>query len=153
MPETSQSIEKITQKTLTKDILNLLSQNDLSISEISSKLKTDKIQSIIAVLSELQYFGLVIPIENQNKSKKDFNNQLNSDPIMGDFLSNPLDNWLSPLGIPIRDYHTLWESLNQNKGIEHYQFLKNTTFKIPEPLKQRFKNENQSNKKKKKLSN
>jgi len=140
MSNTNIRIEKIIQKSLARDILYLLSHNDLTIPQIASDLKTEDIQSIVAFLSELHYLGLVIPIETQNTKTTVLEKKEEKDMIKEDFLSKPSINWLSPLGISIRDYHSLWQSLNQNKNVEQEHLVKEMLFKVPESLKQRFKN-------------
>ena len=147
MADTNLRIEKIIQKSFARDILYLLSQKDLTIKQIASNLKTDNIQLIVAFLFELHYLGLVTPNEIQHTKKNGIEDKIDNYVIRETFLPNPSVNRLSPLGIPIKDYHSLWQSLDQDRSVTQDKILEEITFRVPEPLKQRFKNIELQNKK------
>ena len=141
MPEESSQLEKMLNQPIAKKILEFLTKEDLSITQISKKMNTIDIQTIIAFVAELQRLGLIIPSSNESIERKT-NEVENNFENPNEMIQIPRHEWFSPLGLAIPEYNALWEEVVKQKGKSNPKVLDNLIFTIPETLKEQFKNDN-----------
>ena len=131
------SVQKLLEKPVVKDILELLVKDVLSISQIIDKLKNDDVQMILAILTELQYFGVITPLKVENKEKYEIQNQ-HKDVSSADSLINLPSTLDPPLGIPIGDYNTLWKKISESNRNSDLSILKIVNFTLNASFKEKF---------------
>ena len=141
MPEESSQLKKMLNQPIAKKILEFLTKKDLTIAQISKKMNTIDIQTIIAFIAELQRLGLIIPASNESIERKPNEVENNFDKP-DEMLHIPRHEWFSPLGLAIPEYNALWEEVVKQKGKSYPKVLDNLIFTIPETLKEQFKNDN-----------
>jgi predicted transcriptional regulator len=141
MPEESSQLEKMLNQPIAKKILEFLTKEDLSITQIFKKMNNIDIQTIIAFIAELQRLGLIIPTSNESIERKT-NEVENNFENPNEMIQIPRHEWFSPLGLPIPDYNALWEEVVKQKGKSNPKVLDNLIFTIPDTLKEQFKNDN-----------
>ncbi len=141
MSEETSELEKMLNQPIAKKILQFLAKEDLSISQISKKMKDIDIQKIIAFFAELQRLGLIIPTSNESIERKT-NEVENNLEKTAEIIQIPRHEWFSPLGLAIPEYNALWEEVVKQKGKSHPKILDNLIFTIPDTLKEQFKNDN-----------
>jgi hypothetical protein len=141
MPEESSQLEKMLNQPIAKKILKLLAKEDLSITQVSKKMNSIDIQTIIAFIAELQRLGLIIPASNESIERKT-NEVENNLENPNDMIQIPRHEWFSPLGLAIPEYNALWEEVVEQKGKSNPKVLDNLIFTIPDTLKEQFKNDN-----------
>lgn len=140
MSKKGSQIEKVLNQPVAKTILQLLTKEPLSISQIYKKLQNIDIQTIIAFIVELQRFGLIIPSSKEfnkqktNETEKDINK-------LDEIMQIPRHEWFSPLGLTIPEYNSLWEEVGKKKGSSYPEILNTLIFTIPDTLKEQFKND------------
>ncbi|UCE12815.1 MAG: hypothetical protein JSV04_11550 [Candidatus Heimdallarchaeota archaeon] len=108
-------LSKLLENLHATSILQLLVKNPCTISQIMRTLQTDA-ETTIAVLGELHHFGL---IERVEKTSIDMTTMNQEEKITRniDFLSEPrLGIPPTPLGIPLKDYSSLWEKIRDNSN-------------------------------------
>ena len=141
MFEKNSQIEKMLNQPIAQEILGFLANEDLSIAQISEKLKNIDIQKIIAYLAELQRLGLITPSSNEFIEKE--TNQIeNNNDRPSEILQILRHEWFSPLGLAIPEYNALWEETSRKKGKSSPKILDNLIFTIPDKLKEHFKEDN-----------
>jgi hypothetical protein len=140
MPEESSQLKKMLNQPIAKKILEFLTKKDLTIAQISKKMNTIDIQTIIAFIAELQRLGLIIPASNESIERK-ANEVENSIEIPNEMIQIPRHEWFSPLGLAIPEYNALWEEVVKQKGKSNPKVLDNLIFTIPDTLKEQFKND------------
>lgn len=131
------SVQKLLEKPVVKDILELLVKDRLSISQIIDKLKIDDVQMILAILTELQYFGVITPLKAENNEKLEIQNQ-HKDVSSTDSLINLPSTLDPPLGIPIGDYNTLWKKISESNRNSDLSILKIVNFTLNASFKEKF---------------
>ena len=133
-------IAKLLDNPLALPILHLLINKQMSIPQITKSLgnlDTD-MPTVIAVLGELYYFGLVerVPtpivnysVQEQRNSRREENNH---------FLEYRLIS-PTPLGIPLHNYVSLWQEVLQHPDQMNFEGMNNWIFSIPENLRKEIK--------------
>ncbi len=132
-------LSKLLKNPISTLILQILSKNQLTIPQILKSLQeidTD-IQTVIAVLGELYHFGLVQRVEMNNlgiSSQNQFQQKRKNK-----FLPKPeLAIHLTPLGIPLPNYVSLWEEIIQHPDNLDSSELNNWIFTVPNHIRKNF---------------
>lgn len=132
-------LSKLLKNPISTPILQILSKKQLTIPQILKSLQeidTD-IQTVIAVLGELYHFGLIKRVEMNNlgiSSQNQFQQKRNKG-----LLPKPeLSIHLTPLGIPLPDYVSLWEEIIQHPDHLDSSELNSWIFTVPNHIRQNF---------------
>jgi hypothetical protein len=140
MMQFHEMIVKLLDNPVSLPILRLLTKKQMSIPQIMKSLENHDVDmpTVIAVLGELYYFGLVeqvqtpimnssaqIPIDSRREENKPFHEYR---------LISP-----TPLGIPLHDYVSLWKEVLQHPDQINFDGMNNWIFFIPENLRKEIK--------------
>jgi hypothetical protein len=127
-------ISKLLDHPITIPILKKLSERPLTISQILNLMEDDvDYSTIFAILVELYYFGLVEqskPVGRDKlsqRSKKIENDSENIQDVV-------LRTHKATLGIPLIDYISLWENVQQDPKEKDLEELNSRTFFVPNQL-------------------
>lgn len=133
-------IVKLLDNSLSLPILQLLTDKQMSIPQITKtlgNLDTD-MPTVIAVLAELYYFGLVervpIPIMNSSIQEQVDSRREENKPFHEYKLISP-----TPLGIPLHNYVSIWEEVLQHPDPINFEGMNNWIFSISENLRNEIK--------------
>ncbi|MFX0149790.1 MAG: hypothetical protein ACFFAJ_03320 [Candidatus Hodarchaeota archaeon] len=133
-------ISKLLDHPLTIPILKKLSKRPLTIAQILNSIEDDVDSStILAILVELYYFGLVEqskPIGKDELPQRSNKIERDSDNLQDIVLQTHKPT----LGIPLVDYISLWENVQQDPNEKDFEELKKRTFSVPNQLAKIFIN-------------
>ena len=136
--------EKLLERPIARQIMKLLVDNNLSISEIVKKIPNSDSQTIIAFLAELQRFGLIELSETSSKETEDVPKNQSQNFLEIEAFNTKISQF-PPLGISIMEYNKLWENISRENGQINLKELENSTFTVPSTLKHLFKTEKPTN--------
>ncbi len=144
MENVDNQTKKLLERPLAKEIMKLLTKNDLSISQIINKMKNFDTQTIIAFLTELQRFGL---IEQTSSSMESYDELEKKRSPIKESNENFTDKTTQfpPLKISVMAYNKLWEDASRENGQINLHDLEKYTFTVPSTLKQLFKPDKSNN--------
>lgn len=135
MMQFHEMIAKLLDNPLSLTILHLLTDKPMSIPQITKSLGNLDIDmpTVVAVLGELYYFGLVerVPTPRINSSVHE---QINSRREESKSLHEYRLISQIPLGIPLHNYVSLWEEVLQHPNQLNFEGMNNWIFSIPENL-------------------
>ncbi|MFX0174184.1 MAG: hypothetical protein ACFE9L_20070 [Candidatus Hodarchaeota archaeon] len=127
-------ISKLLDHPITIPILKNLSEKPQTISQILNSMKDDAdFSTILAILAELYYFGLVEqskPVEKDKLSQRSKKIENDSEKIQDVVLRT----YKTTLGIPLIDYIFLWENVQQDPNEKDLEEFNNRTFFVPNQL-------------------
>ncbi len=132
-------LSKLLKNPISTPILKILSKKQLTIPQILKSLQeidTD-IQTVIAVLGELYHFGLIKRVEVNNlgiSSQNQFQQKRKNDFLPKPELSIPL----TPLGIPLPNYVSLWEEIIQHPDHLDSSEINSWIFTVPNHIRKNF---------------
>ena len=129
---------KLLENPLAITILQQLAQKPLTILQITKNLESDT-ASVFAILGELHRFGLVILIKN-SKSDDPTSSSIKSDSKESYTYTNQLRLENILMGIPLTEYHKLWEEIQFNPDGSIPDMLNSYLFSIPSHLRSILKN-------------
>ena len=133
-------IAKLLANPLSLPILQLLTNSQLSIPQITKSLKNIDVDmpTVIAVLGELCYFGLVervhTPIFNSSAQNQINSQRKEEKSFQESRLFSP-----TPFGIPVYDQVSLWEEVLQQPNQSNFNGMGKWIFSIPESLRKEIK--------------
>jgi hypothetical protein len=140
MMQFHEMIAKLLDNPLSLPILQLLTKKQMSIPQITKslgKFDTD-MPTVIAVLGELYYFGLVervsTPIMDSSPQEQINSRREENNPFLEYRLISP-----TPLGIPLHNYVSLWEESLQHPDQINFDGMNNWIFSIPQNLREEMK--------------
>ena len=135
----SNDLSKLFQNCLVSQIISQLSIKEYSIPEIQKILKIQDKKLLIALISELNRFGIINLVNKSNDEEKIENKSiLKLSPLISspDQLLNPLS---ISLGLPIDKFVSLWNTLESNNEEGILKDLDKIYLTIPNPLKENLK--------------
>lgn len=129
-------IAKLLENPLSIPILQLLTNNQLSIPQITKSLQNydADMPTVIAVLGELYHFGFVervrAPVMNTSTQNQNTLQAEEKRFFQDQRLISP-----TPLGIPVQDYVSLWEKVLQHPDQLNFSEMNRWIFSIPDYLR------------------
>jgi len=133
-------ISKLLDHPITIPILRILSKKPSSIPQILNSIEKDAdILTVFAIIGELYHFGLV---EQFKTAEKDESVQRpKKAEIIPEFVQkNVLKTHNTTLGLPLIDYISLWEDIQQHPNQRDLGELGNWIFSVPDHLARIFIN-------------
>lgn len=129
-------LPKLFQNRLVSQIIFQLVIKEYSIPEIQNILEIQDKKLLIALISELNRFGIINLVNKSNEEKKtDNKSNLKLSPLIYslDQILNPLS---ISLGLPIDKFVSLWNNLESNNKEGTLNDLDKIFLTIPNPLKE-----------------
>ncbi|MFX0185618.1 MAG: hypothetical protein ACFE95_21245 [Candidatus Hodarchaeota archaeon] len=127
-------ISKLLDHPITIPILKILSKKPLSIPQILNSIGKDTdISTVFAIIGELYHFGL---IEQFKTAEKDESIQRpKKAEILPEFVEKSvLKAHNTTLGLPLQDYISLWEDIQQHPNQRDFGELDNWIYTVPDHL-------------------
>lgn len=129
---------KLLENPLTVAILQLLAKNPMTILQIIENLESD-FASVFAILGELHRNGLVLQIKT-NRLNDSTSSSIKSDSKQEYSYENELSLEKILMGMPITEYHKLWEEIQSIPEGSSPDMLNKYSYSIPSYLRSILKN-------------